>query len=114
MKNYITVHNHLVRGVIYKEKDYENVFLVKTEAGKIEVIPRKYKQRIDRNKRLRDATLMAKIKVHYPDGTFTIFDNAHEAGKAFDMTAQNIYYNTRLNRVMQKGKSKGLRFEKMR
>lgn len=114
MRNFITVDNHLVRGEIFKEKEYENVFLVKTEAGKIEVIPRKYKQRIDRNKRLRDGSLMAKIKVHYPDGTFTIFKNAHEAGKALGITPSSVYYNARMKRVTQKGKSKGLRFEKMR
>lgn len=114
MRNFITVDNHLVRGDVYKEKDYENIVIIIDEHNRRHVVRKQEKRKIDRAKKLRDATLMAKIKVHYPDGSFTIFDNAHEAGKAFDMTAQNIYYNTRLNRVTQKGKSKGLRFEKMR
>ena len=114
MQNFITIDNHLVRGEIFKEKEYENIMIIIDEHKRRHVVRKHEKRKIDRAKKLRDATLMAKIKVHYPDGTFTIFKNAHEAGKAFDMTAQNIYYNTRLNRVMQKGKSKGLRFEKMR
>lgn len=114
MRNFITVNNHLVRGEVYKEKDYENIMIIIDEHNRRHVVRKHEKRKIDWSKKLRNDNLMAKIKVHFPDGTFTIYENAHEAGKAFDMTAQNIYYNTRLNRVMQKGKSKGLRFEKMR
>ena len=114
MRNFITVDNHLVRGEVYKEKDYENIMIIIDEHNRRHVVRKHEKRKIDRSKKLRNDNLMAKIKVYFPDGTFTIFKNAHEAGKAFDMTAQNIYCNTRLNRVMQKGKSKGLRFEKMR
>lgn len=114
MREFITVNNHLVRGEIFKEKEYENIMIIIDEHNQRHVVRKQEKRKIDRAKKLRDATLMAKIKVHYPDGSFTIFDNAHEAGKALGVTPSSVYYNARMKRVTQKGKSKGLRFEKMR
>lgn len=114
MKNYITVHNHLVRGVIYKEKDYENVFLVKTETGKIEVIPRKYKQKIDRSKNIRQENSQSKIKVHFKDGTSKVYKNAGEVAKEFGGSKAVVYQSARLNKAVTKGVFKDMRFEKMR
>lgn len=114
MREFITVNNHLVKGEIFKEKEYENIMIIIDEHNRRHVVRKQEKRKIDRAKKLRNDNLMAKIKVHFPDGTFTIFENAHEAGKALGITPSSVYYNARMKRVTQKGKSKGLRFEKMR
>lgn len=114
MREFITVNNHLVKGEIFKEKEYENIMIIIDEHNRRHVVRKHEKRKIDRSKKLRNDNLMAKIKVHFPNGTFTIYENAHEAAKDLGITPSSVYYNARMKRVTQKGKSKGLRFEKMR
>lgn len=114
MREYLTVGNGIIRGEIYKQNEFENIFIIIDENYERYVVKKKDSRRIDRSKKLRNNNLMAKIKVWFPDGNYELYDNAGILAKKYGITTSSIYTNARLNRVIQKGKFKGLRFEKMR
>jgi len=114
LKNYITVDNHLVRGDIFNEKDYENIMIIVDKYNQKYVVKKQRPTKIDRSQNIRQENSQSKIKVHFKDGTNKIYKNAREVAKEFGGSRAVVYQSARLNKAVTRGVFKDMRFEKMR
>lgn len=114
MREFITVNNHLVKGEIFKEKEYENIMIIIDKYNQKHVVKKQRPTKIDRSKNIRQENSQSKIKVHFKDGTNKVYKNAGEVAKEFGGSKAVVYQSARLSKTVTKGVFKGLRFEKMR